>query len=269
MKITKIGATLGSQDGAIRNGILFKFNGRGLCKIYETERFSEISEVTLADKLIPHSNAVSFGTEYFEAGDEFPLLYTNVYNNYAKEAEVYKGTCLVYRILREGNNFSFELKQIIRLGFCEDEIWCSKDGDVRPYGNFTVDRDNNRYYAFNMMDGIKKTRYFEFRMPKLSDGFEVILNKKDIIRYFDVDYHNYIQGATVYKNKIYSVEGGTDNPNHPAAIRIIDLQKEKQVFYALFRDYIEDIEPEFIDFYKDICYYGDTAGNLYTVDFDI
>ena len=269
MKITKIGKTLGSQDGAIWNGFLFKFNGRGLCKIYETENFTEISEVTLENELIPHSNAVTFGTEFFEDGDEFPLLYSNIYNNYASQPESYKGTCLAYRISRKGTSFSFELKQIIKLGFCDDENWCSKNGDVRPYGNFIIDRDNNKYYAFNMMDGIKRSRYFEFRMPKLSDGFAVTLNKEDIIRYFDVDYHNYIQGATVYKNMIYSVEGGTNNPNLPAAIRIIDLQKEKQVLYALFRDYIEDIEPEYIDFYKDICYYGDTVGNLYVIEFDI
>ena len=38
-------------------------------------------------------------------------------------------------------------------------------------------------------------------------------------------------------------------------------------FFAYFRDYIEDFEPEYVDFYKDVCYYGDNYGHLYTIEF--
>ena len=276
MKLTSLGNIYGGQDGAIWNGILFKFDGTGVCKIYDVNGFKEISSLTLDTPLIPHSNAVTFGNDYFEEDDEFPILYTNVYNNYDGKENPHKGTCLAFRIQRSGNNFSFTLKQIIKIGFCEDtDIWCSPDGDIRPFGNFVVDRDNNKYYAFNMMDGIKKSRYFVFDMPKLTDGVidektgvrTVTLQKEDIIKHFDLDYHNYLQGATVYKGKIYSVEGGTKSEGCPAVIRIIDPVEGKQEFFAFFRDYIEDFEPEYIDFYKDVCYYGDNYGHLYTIEF--
>ncbi len=276
MKLTSLGSIYGGQDGAIWNGILFKFDGTGLCKIYDVNGFKEICSLTLDTPIIPHSNAVTFGIEYFEEGDEFPILYTNVYNNYDGKEEPYKGTCLAYRIQRQGDDFTFTLKQIIKIGFCEDtSLWCSATGDIRPFGNFVVDRDNSKYYAFNMMDGIKKSRYFVFDMPRITDGVlnektgirTVTLKKEDIIKHFDLDYHNYLQGATVYKGKIYSVEGGTKSEACPAVIRIIDPVTGKQEFFAYFRDYIEDFEPEYIDFYKDVCYYGDNYGNLYTIEF--
>jgi hypothetical protein len=276
MKITALGQIYGGQDGAIWNGILFKFDGSGVCKVYDVNGFKEIASLKLDTVLIPHSNSVTFGAEYFEEGDEFPLLYTNIYNNYDGQPESYKGTCLAFRITRSGNEFSFTLKQVIKLGFCEDStVWCSKEGDIRPFGNFIVDRDNGKYYAFNMMDGIKKSRYLVFDMPKICDGVldegtgirTVVLNKEDILKQFDLDYHNCLQGATVYKGKIYSVEGGTKSISSPAALRIIDPASGKQEFFALFRDYIEDREPEYIDFYKDVCYYGDNYGYLYTIEF--
>ncbi len=277
MKLNYVKNIYGGQDGAIWNGILFKFDGSGNCKIYDVDGFNEIASYKLQTKLIPHSNAVTFGNEYFDEGDEFPLLYTNVYNNYEGQAQAYKGTCLAFRILRKQNGFDFQLKQIITLGFTEDSsVWCSENGDIRPYGNFIVDRENDKYYAFNMMDGIKKSRYFVFDMPKISDGIldketgirTVVLNKKDILKHFDLDYHKYLQGATVYKGKIYSVEGGSKSDSCPAALRIIDPVKCIQERFELFKNYLdEDYEPEYIDFYKDICYYGDNQGQLYTIEF--
>ena len=122
------------QDGAIYNGFLFSFNHQGLCTVYrmndlnnfkdcEAEVFSEF----VLDKnavLMPHSNAVSFGNDFFEDGDEFPLLYTNVYNNYAQSDDKLKGVCLVYRVQRFGTQFKTTLVQMIECDFVEDEaLW--------------------------------------------------------------------------------------------------------------------------------------------------
>jgi hypothetical protein len=143
--------------------------------VYDLENTEKPFSEFVLDKtelIKPHSNAVAFGCEYFEAGDEFPLLYTNVYNNYQGEENKRTGMCLVYRILRNENVFTSELVQIIEIGFTSDENYWKSEGidDVRPYGNFVVDCEKNRYYAFTMIDKPKITRYFAFDLPKLSEG---------------------------------------------------------------------------------------------------
>ena len=96
MKIKHIANIKTGQDGAIYKDYLFRFDGRGNGKIYsllgvdfsseESIELEQIGKVTLdrAEEIVPHSNAVFFGTEYAVEGDEFPLLYSNIYNNYAK-----------------------------------------------------------------------------------------------------------------------------------------------------------------------------------------
>ena len=90
MKINKFSSIRGGQDGAIYGDYLFRFDHTGLCRVYDMnqviapagdEAIPCISEFTLdrADKIAPHSNAVVFGNEYYAEGDEFPLLYSNIY----------------------------------------------------------------------------------------------------------------------------------------------------------------------------------------------
>lgn len=287
MKFTSLGRIFWGQDGTVYNGYIFRFNGDGTCKVYKLSdalnnvdggELTAVSEFTLdiENKPIPHSNAVMFGTEYFCEGDEFPALYTNIYNNYASQPDEMRGTCCVYRIVREGDTFKTELKQLIKLGFVfEKGLWCSEEGDIRPFGNFVIDKDANKYYGFNMMDGIRKTRYFEFNMPSINDGTldeetgvrTVVIEKEEILSRFDCEYHIILQGATVYKGKIYSVEGGTHSVDYPAVLRIIDPKAQKQELKVFFRDYIDDYEPEFIEFYEDTCYYCDNHGYLYIIEF--
>lgn len=270
MEITKIPNISGGQDGAIWKDYIFRFGTYGKCTVHKIGgSFEAISEFDLdkVETLKPHSNAVQFGSEYFEDGDEFPLLYTNIYNNYANAENKLKGVCLAYRITRDGDNFTSKLVQVITVDFVEDDLWKSGD-DVRPYGNFVIDRDKNRMYAFTMRDKDKVCRYFAFPLPKLSDGEQVLLKKEDVIEYFDCPYHFFIQGATCYKGKIYSAEGFANNSEKAPALRIIDLDKKEQIYHVnlLEKGYVE--EPEFIDFDENgTCYYSDANGNLYKVEF--
>ena len=287
MEITKIAKVLGDQDGVIFGDLLFIFNSKGKCNVFdltkiddgEVKEHSPISAFTLdkAELICPHNNAVTFGCEYYEEGDEFPVFYTNIYNNYAGSKNKLKGVCLAYRLEREGDGFKTTLLQMIEIGFTEDEIWKSpgENMDVRPFGNFVADRENNKYYGFVMRDNDRTTRYFTFDMPKVRDGEtdenygikKVVLSKADIKDYFDTDYHRFIQGASVKDGKIYSVEGFTnDNVNFPA-LRIIDMEKKKQIEMVDFREFGIHEEAEMIDFYKGEIIYADNPGNLYRIKF--
>ena len=283
MKIQGLGKIGGGQDGAIYGGILFRFDHLGngaayrLSDVREGEETQPLATFVLdrSDALAPHSNAVFFGTEYYEEGDEFPLLYSNIYNNFCDKEDPLIGVCLVYRLQREGESFKTELVQMIGIGFYENaDLWRAypdRDG-VRPYGNFVIDRKTNAYYAYVMRTEESGTRYFKFRIPSVREGdFDakygvrrVTLSEADILDSFDTPYHFYIQGGIAYEGKIYSTEGFVDEINRPA-IRIIDLQARAQVRYIDLWEMGYRDEPEMIDFSDGVCYYSDAHGTLYSV----
>lgn len=289
MKIQNISKLKGSrQDGAISAGYLFSFNSLGVCTVYEmasvkcmeggeAEVFSEFT-LDKNDFIRPHSNSVAFGNEYYDENDEFPLLYTNIYNNYANSDDKLKGVCLVYRLQRFDKDFVTTLVHIIEVGFVEnDKLWKSsaEKEDVRPYGNFVIDTDNSIFYAFTMRDNLHSTRFFAFKLPKVNQGEfceeynvkKITLRESDILEWFDCEYQHYMQGACCHNNKIYSLEGFTDSLDNPSAIRIIDTKLKKQIYFKEFKELGTNVEPEMIDFENDICYYADHNGNAYELFF--
>ena len=295
MKLKKIAKVESGQDFAIHGGYFFDFVAHGIClgevSVYELKDVLSANGEELeplcrfivggTDKIIPHANTVFFGNEYYEEGDEFPLLYANVYNTYAKAENRREGILLVYRVLRDGKSFSADLVQTISIGFVEDrDLWksCEGNGDVRPYGNFIADLEKNVLYAYVMRDKPYKTRYFVFDLPKLSDGEynpeygvkNKILTADEIKDTFDVDYHRTIQGAAVKDGVIYSLEGGSKRPGqtHCGAIRIILPEEKRLSLYQCLWDLGVNEEPEGIDFYQGNCYYVAGHGDTYLVEFD-
>ena len=287
MKIERIARICSGQDGAIWGPFLFRFQSDGSCYVYETaqlmgggdgerEAFARF-RLEKTEILQPHSNAVVFGSDYAVEGDEFPLLYTNIYNTYAKAADRMEGVCCVYRLWREGTVFCTELVQLIRVGFTKDpNLWCSPDGrDVRPYGNFVIDRASGTYYAFTMRDSDHTTRYFSFRLPKRSDGEiderfgvrTVTLSSADVEDWFDCPYHHYVQGACVHDGRIYSLEGFTSDEENPPVLRIVDPEQRREFAVLSLGEFGLSIEPELIDFSGEHCLYTDHPGNVYEIKF--
>ena len=231
-----------------------------------------------ADIIVPHSNSVCWGSEFYDENDEYPLLYSNIYNNYAKAEDKLIGVCCVYRVKRTECDFKTTLVQLIEIGFTDDpSLWRAypdRDG-VRPYGNFVIDRSNGYYYAFVMRNEQLGTRYFKFRIPSLSEGRidpiygvkRVVLSKDDICATFDCPYHRYVQGAILHENKIYSTEGFHNDQINRPAIRIISLDEKREQKYIDLLDAGYLCEPEMIDFYNGVCYYSDAGGNLYSIEF--
>lgn len=219
-----------------------------------------------------------FGCEYYKEGDEFPLLYSNIYNNYEKiEGDRREGMVCVYRITREEKVFKSTLVQIIKIDFTNSTLWRSENGnDKRPFGNFVIDRENKKLFAFTMKDQDCKTRFFSFSLPKLSDGeysteFNlpvVTLGKQDIKECFDCEYIHFMQGAAYHDGYIYTTEGFYhDAINHPA-IRVFDIKEQKQGLYIDLIDLGLNLEAEFIDIYEGKTYYIDGVGNVFKIIFE-
>ena len=287
VKMIPIGKIVEGQDGAIYGKYLFRIDNRGDMTIYDIEKFGDCVtpemkvdalKLDKAETVCPHSNAVCFGSEFYEEGDEFPLLYSNIYNNYMRTDRPLKGVCCVYRIVRDGEKFSTTLVQLIEIGFVEDaSLWkmCEERDSERPFGNFCIDVDKNIYYGFTMREAVGGTRYFAFDLPKARDGElceefgvrKVVLNPEDIKSQFDCDNHWFLQGACCHNSLIYSLEGFyTDEL--PPRMRIIDPAEQKQILAVDLRRHGPSIEPEFIDFYGDVCYYSDELGNFYIMELE-
>jgi len=281
MKIKRVAAIGAGQDGAFWGDYLFRFDGRRHGWVWDARPLDAACEEEVelpllcsfeldpSEPVYPHFNAVCFGAEYYAPEDEFPLLYANVYNNYAREDDRKEGVCLVYRVLREGMQFSMQLVQQIRVGFVQEQgLWLSegKTADIRPYGNFLVDPQRHLLIAFTMRDADQTTRYFTFRLPTLADGAIVILRKEDILDQFDTPYHLFLQGACWRDGKVYSTEGFGEH-EHPA-LRIIDLQQRRQIHHTDLWDMGITVEAEWIDFRHDRCYYSDAHGGVFLVEFE-
>lgn len=276
LRFTKLWHTFGGQDGAMFGDWIIRFDAKGNGHVFRISEEKEVSTFRLgsADRIVPHANAVVFGSEYLTPGDEFPLLYSNIYNNYAKSDDRMEGTVCVYRLTRDGMDFSADLVQVIRVGFVHDSLW-SDGNDVRPYGNFVVDTDANQLVAFTMRDGDQVTRYFTFDLPKAADGeFSdaygvpvVTLSKDDVKSQFDMPYSRYIQGACYHNGRVYSVEGFSDHPN-PAKMQIVDLRQQKPRAVIDLYGMGLTVEPEFVNVHDGVLYYSDARGQLIRFDFE-
>jgi hypothetical protein len=230
------------QEGAISGGNLFVLNHAGQGAVFSLDKKEQIGSFTLDKRaaLNPHANSVVFSSTYYEEGDKYPLMYVNVYNNYAHQRERFRGYCMVYRILEDKSGFSTKLVQVINIGFTEDlNMWKSleNNGDVCGYGNFVVDTDNNKLYAFVMRDANKTTRFFEFDLPQIADGEKnlrygcnlVTLEADDIKNQFDTEYFEYIQGCDYLNGMILSAEGLGYGAAGNVTLRLVDLKTQRVI----------------------------------------
>lgn len=271
-KVMSLGSSV--QDGAIYGGKLFAFDSKGNVGVYSLDSKQKLTGFTL-DKvsvLNPHANSVCFSEQFYEKGDEYPLLYVNIYNNYASAADKKEGTCCVYRLRESGGTFSSELVQVIRVGFAKDALWSANLGNSsdRPYGNFAVDGDSLYAYVMRNGDTPKTTRFFTFALPSAKDGEYsaeygcrvFTLTAADIKGQFDIEYLNFIQGCTAEDDKILSLEGFSNG-----FLKEIDVRAGKITKVFALAELGLTKEPELISRDGDTgkLYYADVSGSVYLI----
>jgi len=245
------------QDSACYGDNYITLNSDATYKIF-TMNGDLLKNTILLDQsatIAPHANSVCFGTEKYDVGDTYPLLYVNAYNN----TGLPKGACYVYRLL---NNMTTSLQQTILINFTEDEIWAGDGHSVRPYGNFIVDTDNNKLYVYVMIDSLNVTRFFKFNLPTLSDGATVRLEKADIIEYFDIQWMYYMQGACYSNGKIYASCGFS---TADCKLYAVDLITKKVTSIVPLGGFIA--EPETVFVYNDTLYVAGNAKSIFKLQF--
>ena len=218
---------------------------------------------------------VKFARDTQEASYPTPpdrLPYPSDESNYNKDNYEDKraGMVCVYRLRRTSETrFTTTLVQVIKIDFADVSPWRSKwDAesqtftDRSPWGNFIIDTDGNRLWAFVTRDVNHTTRFFCFDIPEVNkQALEVVkLTTADVERSFDIPYSWYLQGACFHDGKIYSTEGmGTED--NPTRIRVVDLENGiEDCVVDLFANQAKGAgvrEAEFIDFSDGVCWYGD------------
>lgn len=174
----------------------------------------------------------------------------------------------------QGTPWTNTLKQVIKIGFVNNtELW-SPSSDVRPYGNFIIDKENNYLYAYTMHTTNNATYWHKFALPNTEDGEYndtygcnvVTLTEADILDSWQTSYQNYIQGATCYNGKLWTTEG-LGISTSTAKMKVIDPNANGEREIAVFDFNADGItgEPEFIDFYNNECYMG-TLGTMYKLN---
>ncbi len=242
----------GGQDGAIYGDYLFRFGPKGEGVVYSIDNKAQVGTITLdkKDVINPHSNAVHFGSEFYAAGDEFPLLYSTLCDN-AEDSTT------VYRVVRNGNTFTTTLVQVITAEGTNDAV---------------VDAENNMYYAYLGPD-VGRTGYRKYALPKLADGTynstygvkHVVLTENDVLAEVDFKEDIYIiQGSTIYDGKMYLTSGFTLDQVY---LTVYDLETDQWFCKINLEEIGLSEESEFIAFKDDVMYLMPVYGNIYTFKF--
>ena len=110
-----------------------------------------------------------------------------------------------------------------------------------------------------------KTVLTKYRLPQINEGEKIVLSEKDIVDRYDLLFTSSMQGATIYKGKLYIATGLWESDKNTSEtyriVVVVDLKKRK-VVKKIDINQLTTNEPEGIDFYKNKCllFCGQTGG---------
>lgn len=178
-----------------------------------------------------HANCANFGVET-ASGASFPLLYvSNGLTGCDSE-----WTCNVESISRKGNTFTSVVAQKIILDISDWKdaglatIWGAPswliDKERRCLWIFSAQKRTK--YPFTMSKSENQYVATAFRIPALTEGREVVLKAKDVVRQVVFPYDVWFtQSGCAKDGKIYYCFGiyKKNNNEYPPAIRVYDTDK--------------------------------------------
>lgn len=261
---TQIVSTITSiacQGGACYGDYLFMFNENNTtCWIYNLSTNTLLQTYTIPSGQRGfvsscHNNTVNFGTEKYDSGDPFPLIYLSTGYNY----DGYSGA-LVYRIIATTENsvttYSLSLVQTLKIpGTSWTEFIVGSDGDC---------------YIKQELDGI---HYYRMRMPTLSQG-DYTFDLGDALETYSFTaqpswYNGSSNQCHIYHNgKIYLVSGV---PTSQSSLFIcLDLAtRRREVEIDLYNTLSLTSEPEALFIWRGhFCIAFRSNANVYALYFE-
>lgn len=259
--IPKVRYARAQQGMEIYNDLIFSIEDAGHVNVYDfkTADPKPIAMFELgSSQKDNHANNASFGIET-KKGASFPLMYISV----GKPGSPIDLTCFVESITKKGKKFSSELVQKIIL----DINGWAEEGYVPMFGapSWMVDQKRGDLWVFSarkrttpkitLNDWENQYIATKFRVPALSEGYEVHLTVDDILQQIVLPYDTgFTQAGDVYDGMLYYGFGvGKQDPARPSRIRIYDL--DKRTIAARYNVQEElPLEIEDIKYYKGYIY---------------
>jgi len=246
---------LPAQGMAIYGDKCFMLNITGHCRVFDLKKKKLIRDYRLGCySSTNHANSASFGIEKIGRCKR-PVMYVS------ECSSPYR--CFVENVSDSGS----VLVQTIQ---------ATKNGKPEVIHDWVVDRTHRFLYGIkttsNAVDSVgnRLNTIFQYRLPRLSEGENVILTEEDKINQYDLLFVNVLQGSIIKGNKMYLPVGnlrfeGEEKERDRRALIIVDLRKRK-IVKKLDINNITDNEPEDCDFYKGkLLLYCGQSGGLYEI----
>jgi len=219
----------------------YLMNDGGLCRKYDLEQKKVVSEFMLASAgSKTHVNAVCLGEECHQQGT-MPVVYISECND--------RYRCFVEDLSGDKPKL---LQTIQAVYYGKTELNVSWVVDTANNAIYSVTRDNSIFKT----SGTARNIITQYRLPKISDGKEILLTEKDILNRFDIAFPNILQGVKIKGRYMYIVTGLQESmstrQDARRAIQVVDLKK-KILKNTIDLTYLTTNEPEDMDFYKGRC----------------
>lgn len=196
--------------------------------IYDLKNEVEVQKVNLTTGTVGHANDASFGVEYYDADDPFPLFYVSSEDN---------KNLFVYRITGTYGEYSFSLVQTITI-----------DTDFY-YPNAVVDAYARRCVLFGYKEDSWESSengnaylISTFKLPKLSDGNVTVTEFGDTVTLPFIEAQ---QGAGARSGILY-LASGVETP----LIYVINYLNG-EILSTIDTTVAEDMEPEGLGIWED------------------
>ena len=258
-----------TQSFAIYGNYMLRFNYNGTtltAYLYNITNNAYIRSITLnyGNMTIPHCNVACFSRVFASGNSDLPLLYLSQWDG--------ERGCLVYDIHLNG---TANLVQVIT-----SNVSASKFGEGQA--DWVVDYDEGYIYsiAYKIANGYNVTEadgnrsmICKFRLPKLTDGENIVFQDADIVDSYDVPPFNVMQDKCYRNGRILIAAGGSASYN-TAWRKLYSLNLgERRVEAAIPIHQFLAKEPEGIDMHGDLLLmdYNDDSqygyGTLYSYEF--
>ena len=245
-----------AQGMAVWNNEAFLFSHGGRCRVLDLNTGKVIREFMLASgDSTNHVNNACFGAEMVEKSRQSVIYISECKPRHRCFVECLNdsGATLVQTIEARNKNG----KEIGAL------TWVVDTEKRFLYG---ITRNGSKLNSTGVVYNYVNT----YRLPKLSEGSNVILGPDDLLERFVLKFPNILQGAKIRNGILYIVTGlqqtAAGRKDAQRAIQVVELEK-KELVKTIDLTYVTTNEPEDIDFYNGKCLlYCGQNGGIYEVD---
>ena len=244
-----------AQGMAIHGTTAYLLSDKGYCRVIDLKKRELLSEFLLASGgKNNHANSASFGIEHVGKNKQSLIYISECHAPFR---------CFVENITTTNST----LIQTISL---------KREGYDSIAYDWIVDRKTKSLYSIASRNGDSEGegwtyvhRINRYRLPRMSEGKEVVLTGKDLIESFDVFFPNLLQGGTIKGKHLYLPTGRNQTQKNmrdaERALIVVNLRTNKIVRKIILSD-ITDNEPEDCDFYKGrLLLYCGQLGGLYKI----